>query len=97
MKKGLAGCLGVVVLLAIVAMMAGGWVSGQYNGLVQGREAVNSAWSQVENVYQRRMDLIPNLGETVKGVASFLNETYTAVAEARPPARAEEPRFGIER
>lgn len=86
MKKGLAGCLLVVVILAVVALMGGGWVSGQYNGLVKSREAVNAAWSQVENVYQRRMDLIPNLVETVKGVANFEKETYTAVAEARASA-----------
>lgn len=86
MKKGLAGCLLVVVILAVVALVGGGWVSGQYNGLVKSREAVNAAWSQVENVYQRRMDLIPNLVETVKGVANFEKETYTAVAEARASA-----------
>ena len=86
MKKGLAGCLVVVVVLAVIALSAGGWISGQYNGLVKSREGVNAAWSQVENVYQRRMDLIPNLVETVKGVANFEKETYTAVADARASA-----------
>ena len=47
---------------------------------------MTSAWSQVENVYQRRLDLIPNLVETVKGVANFERETYTAVTEARSKA-----------
>src|SRR4030095_14161227 len=50
---------------------------------VKAQESFNSAWSQVENVYQRRADLIPNLVATVKGVANFEKETYTAVTEAR--------------
>jgi LemA protein len=82
MKKFL-GCLVVLVILAVIV---GGWVSRQYNSLVKSREAVNTAWSQVENVYQRRMDLIPNLVATVKGVADFEKSTYTAVAEARAQA-----------
>jgi LemA protein len=76
---------GVVVFLALVVLvlLAGGWLSGQYNGLVAAEERVKSAWAQVENVYQRRFDLIPNLVETVKGAAEFEQETYTQVAEAR--------------
>jgi len=57
-------------------------VSG-YNGLVKLDQAVLSAWGQVENVYQRRADLIPNLVETVKGAAAFEKDTFTAVATAR--------------
>jgi LemA protein len=82
MKKFL-GCL---VVLVILVLIFGGWAMGQYNGLVKSREAVNTAWSQVENVYQRRADLIPNLVATVKGVADFEKSTYTAVAEARASA-----------
>jgi LemA protein len=82
MKKFL-GCL---VVLVILVLIFGGWAMGQYNGLVKSREAVNTAWSQVENVYQRRADLIPNLVATVKGVADFEKSTYTAVAEARAAA-----------
>ncbi len=82
MKKFL-GCLVVLVILAVII---GGWASGQYNNLVKSREAVNTSWAQVENVYQRRMDLIPNLVATVKGVAEFEKSTYTAVAEARAQA-----------
>jgi LemA protein len=73
------GLLGVLVIFAI-------WGFGQYNGLVRSDEQVKSSWSQVENAYQRRMDLIPNLVETVKGVAEFEKETYTQVAEARAAA-----------
>lgn len=82
MKKFL-GCLVVLVILAVII---GVWASGQYNSLVKSREAVNTSWAQVENVYQRRMDLIPNLVATVKGVAEFEKSTYTAVAEARAQA-----------
>jgi LemA protein len=82
MKK-LLGCL---VVLVIIGLIAGGWAMGQYNSLVKSREGVNTAWAQVENVYQRRMDLIPNLVETVKGVANFEKETYIAVANARSQA-----------
>ena len=77
------GCLAIVAIVAVIAIF---WGVSQYNGLVQSQEAVNAAWSQVENVYQRRMDLIPNLVATVKGVANFEKETYIAVAEARSKA-----------
>jgi LemA protein len=78
--------IGCIIALVVVGLILAVWGIGQYNGLVQSREAVNTAWSQVENVYQRRMDLIPNLVATVKGVAAFEKETYTAVAEARAKA-----------
>ena len=77
------GCLAIVAIVAVIAIV---WGVSQYNGLVKSQESVNGAWSQVENVYQRRMDLIPNLVATVKGVADFEKETYTAVAEARSKA-----------
>ena len=84
MKKfALLGCGGVVLVLIGLVVVVGIWVAGSYNGLVRSEEAVKSAWSQVENVYQRRLDLIPNLVATVKGVANFEKETYTAVTEAR--------------
>lgn len=80
MKKGLLlGCGGLVALALLVALpMVGG-----YNRLVSLEEAVKTAWSQVENVYQRRADLIPNLVETVKGARDFERDTLTAVVEAR--------------
>lgn len=82
MKKS----IGCIIAFVVVALICAVWAIGQYNGLVQSREAVNTAWSQVENVYQRRMDLIPNLVATVKGVAAFEKDTYIAVAEARAKA-----------
>lgn len=78
--------IGCIIAFVVVALIIGVWAMGQYNGLVQSREAVNTAWSQVENVYQRRADLIPNLVATVKGVAAFEKDTYIAVAEARSKA-----------
>src|SRR5207249_2094088 len=83
MKKFLFGCGGLLVLVLGIAVVGGAMVAGVYNGLVKSQESVNSAWSQVENVYQRRADLVPNLVATVKGVANFEKETYTAVTEAR--------------
>ena len=70
----------------VLAFFVFQWGTGIYNNMVKKQEGVNAAWSQVENVYQRRLDLIPNLVETVKGVANFEKETYTAVAEARSKA-----------
>ncbi len=77
------GCLAIVAIVAVIAIF---WGVSQYNALVRSEEEVKGAWSQVENVYQRRMDLIPNLVATVKGVANFEKETYIAVAEARSKA-----------
>jgi LemA protein len=67
----------------VILLLISRWFVGTRNGFVIKDEAVKTAWSQVENVYQRRADLIPNLVETVKGVASFERETFTAVTEAR--------------
>ena len=83
-SKGiLIGC-GVVVLGAVLLLVLLG--VGSYNKLVGLDENVDSAWGQVENVYQRRSDLIPNLVETVKGAAAFERDTFTAVTEARSKA-----------
>lgn len=60
--------------------------SCQYNTMIEKQEAVTAQWSQVENVYQRRADLIRNLVSTVKGYADFEQETLTAVVEARAKA-----------
>ncbi len=79
-NKILLGCGGVVLLLVIVLGMAG---IGSYNSLVSLDQATQAQWGQVENVYQRRADLVPNLVETVKGAAAFEKDTFTQVAEAR--------------
>ena len=71
--------LGFLVLVAIL----GFWGVSSYNKLVSLDQAVQAQWSQVENVYQRRADLVPNLVETVKGAAKFEKDTFTAVTEAR--------------
>jgi LemA protein len=79
-KFGLLGGLGIIVVLVIIL---GLWVMGAYNGLNRLDQDVRAKWGQVENVYQRRADLVPNLVETVKGAANFEKSTYTAVTEAR--------------
>ena len=80
MSKALIGCLVAVLGLAL---LVGLMVSGVYNNLVGLQEGVDEAWGQVENVYQRRADLIPNLVATVKGAAEFEQETLQNVIEAR--------------
>jgi LemA protein len=70
------------VLLAIVVVFGLG-IASSYNSLVGLDQQTQSAWAQVQSAYQRRMDLIPNLVETVKGAAKFEQETLTAVTEAR--------------
>ena len=74
----------LLFLLLIAGSM--GLQSCQYNTMIEKQEAVTAQWSQVENVYQRRADLIPNLVATVKGYADFEQETLTAVIEARAKA-----------
>jgi LemA protein len=84
---------GLLILLAL-AVILGVWGVSSYNKLTTLDQAVQTQWAQVENVYQRRADLIPNLVETVKGAATFEKETYVAVAEAR--ARAGQATVGAE-
>ncbi|HMT77600.1 MAG: LemA family protein [Saprospiraceae bacterium] len=75
-----------LIVIAVIALIAYSSFKGAYNSMVTKEESVESAWAQVENVYQRRADLIPNLVNTVKGAANFEKETYTAVTEARSKA-----------
>ena len=82
MKKG---CIGLIVL-GVIALGLYFWVKNGYNGLVKQQESVETAWAQVENQYQRRADLIPNLVETVKGYAKHEQETFEKVIEARANA-----------
>ena len=79
MKKGLI----VLIVIAVIILGAYSWVKGNYNKMVKMDESVKASWSQVENVYQRRMDLIPNLVNTVKGYAAHEQETFQLVTEAR--------------
>ena len=79
MKKGT-----IITLVAIAAVAM--WLVSAYNGMVTAEEGVQSAWSQVENVYQRRMDLIHNLVNTVKGYASHEAETLEGIVNARSKA-----------
>lgn len=82
MKKGL------VVLIVVAVLVLGGfiWVKNVYNQIVVSDEYIQSTWAQVENVYQRRADLIPNLVSTVKGYASHESETLENVVAARAKA-----------
>ncbi|MBN1940426.1 MAG: LemA family protein [Candidatus Aminicenantes bacterium] len=79
-RFGLLGGLGILVVIVVILAL---WGIGAYNSLNKLDQDVRAKWGQVENVYQRRADLVPNLVETVKGAASFERETYTAVTEAR--------------
>jgi len=79
----------VLILVAVVLgalLVCGGCGVSSYNRLVSLDQAVRAQWAQVENVYQRRLDLVPNLVETVKGAAKFEQETLTKVVEARSKA-----------
>ncbi len=76
----------ILVVVVVVLFVLYRFFAGSYNSMVQREEQVTSAWSQVENVYQRRLDLIPNLVATVKGAADFEKSTLTAVIEARASA-----------
>ncbi len=80
MKKGLFVALLVIAGIAFLAFVNYGSI---YNRLVGSEEAVKSAWAQVQNVYQRRLDLIPNLVETVKGYVAHERQTLEGVVEAR--------------
>lgn len=82
MKKG------YIVLIAVVAfiLIIFAWVKGIYNNMVTQDEAVTAQWHQVETQYQRRMDLIPNLVNTVQGYANFEKSTLTDVINARANA-----------
>src|SRR5688572_16157673 len=79
-KKVILGVIGAIVLLVVIFGFS---IVGTYNSLVSLDQGVQAQWAQVQNVYQRRADLIPNLVNTVKGAANFERETLTAVTEAR--------------
>ncbi len=79
MKKGLI----VLIVVVVLALALFGWVRGKYNSMVLGKKDVENQFAQVQAAYQRRLDLIPNLVNTVKGAANFEKSTLTAVTEAR--------------
>ncbi len=83
MSKGMKIGLGIVGVIVLIIIMTISWFVGHYNTLVTLEENVTQSWSQVENQYQRRVDLIPNLVNTVKGYAAHEQETFLAVTEAR--------------
>jgi len=84
--KRMMGCGLLAVILIVIVGGVLVWGVGINNSLVQKQVAVDAGWAQVENVYQRRLDLIPNLVETVKGAANFEKGTLQAVIEARAKA-----------
>ena len=75
----------IVVLIAVLGVLAIAviWGVSRYNAIITAEEDVNTAWSQVENQYQRRADLIPNFVSTVKGYSDYESSTFQAVTEAR--------------
>lgn len=82
MKKGYI----VIIVIAVVVLSIFFWFKGTYNSMVNMREGVAAQWSNVENQYQRRLDLIPNLVNTVKGYAAHEENTLTDVVNARAKA-----------
>jgi LemA protein len=78
-RRSLAGPIVIAGIVLVIVL----FVAGSYNSLVSLSQAVDAQWGQVQNVYQRRADLIPNLVATVKGAANFESSTYEAVAKAR--------------
>jgi LemA protein len=83
MKKFAFGCGGILLVLVFFAVVAAIALAGSYNRLVKLDQSVNQSWAQVQNVYQRRADLIPNLVQTVAGAANFEKSTLIAVTNAR--------------
>lgn len=81
-KKSLVTILIIVAVVLVIYL----WFKSGYNAMVEKQETVSAQWAQVENVYQRRADLIPNLVATVKGYAQHEQGTLTAVIEARAKA-----------
>jgi len=83
MNKTMMGCGVLLAILLVIAVIAAFALGGLYNRLVRLQQAVDQSWAQVQNVYQRRADLIPNLVNTVSGAANFEKSTLTEVTNAR--------------
>jgi LemA protein len=71
------------IIILVLIILIGFWAVGSYNSFVQSSEQITGQWAQVENQYQRRFDLIPNIVNTVKGVAKQEQAVFTAIADAR--------------
>jgi LemA protein len=78
-----AGCLIAIAVVVVIVLIAGGSAVGKYNQLVTSQERIEAAWSEIDNQYKRRYDLIPQLVNTVQGAADFEKSTLEAVTEAR--------------
>ena len=83
MNKTMMGCGVLLAILLVIAVIDAFALGGLYNRLVRLQQAVDQSWAQVQNVYQRRADLIPNLVNTVSGAANFEKSTLTEVTNAR--------------
>lgn len=83
MSRTTVGCIVVAGLVLLVGLLVGGAIFGTYNRLVAAEQGVEAQWAQVENVYQRRADLVPNLVSTVRGAAEFERTTLNEVIQAR--------------
>ena len=94
MRRGWIAALGCIGVLVVFGGIAAVWAGGRYNHLVSLQEDVQSQWAQVESVYQRRADLIPNLVATVKGSAKFEQDTLRQVVEARSRVGQVAPQVG---
>ncbi len=91
------GPLIILAVVAVLLVMVGGCLVGNYNGLVTNREAVNQKWAQVDNQLKRRNDLIGSLVETVKGTAIQEQEVFGQIANARAQmAGARTPAQGVQ-
>src|SRR5437879_2328589 len=83
MNKFALGCGVLLLILLFIVVVVALAIGGSYNRLVRLQQAVDQSWAQVQNVYQRRADLIPNLVNTVSGAANFEKSTLTEVTNAR--------------
>lgn len=83
MNRFFLGCGGILLIVVLIAVIIAIALAGSYNRLVKLDQSVNQSWAQVQNVYQRRADLIPNLVNTVQGAANFEKSTLIAVTNAR--------------
>jgi LemA protein len=91
LKKSLV----VMIVVGVLLLLAGGCTVSTYNSLVALDQETQAQWAQVENAYQRRLDLVPNLVETVKGAAKFERETLKEVVDARAKALQAAPPGGV--